>query len=171
MKSSAIQRIKFRKDMYDTLSYMLQPKPFRKRRFHRQKTRNGNDCLGRAINASVGFEMIKNMEHLAKLIGLNVGVGSEKIKYTAICNNGIKPFGMGPMVMVETTKNYRIMELRLRDIIPRQIIEDIADGSVDIQKVLSEYGTMNLILLYQFLDLENGLKVVNHATNVKFIFE
>lgn len=75
---------------------------------------------------------------------------------------------MGPLLPLVHELEYELLEPMLLDIWDIDIIDTIQADELDIELLLASYNSNILMLVMEFLDLEEGLIPVAHAAVVRF---
>ena len=85
-------------------------------------------------------------------------------------DKGIKLFGHGPTLHRIRGNKFQIFELKEIDFWEEERIDDIFDGRIDLELMLSQYNTKSLIIAYNYVDIFDDFKEHCHTVAVKYSY-
>ena len=84
----------------------------------------------------------------------------------------MEPTGHGPILSrIYANKFFQLFEPKYLDIIDLNRIDEMFDGRVDFEIQMSSYVTKNLVLVYRYIDVEQGFNHFTHAVNLRHSYK
>ena len=83
----------------------------------------------------------------------------------------MRPFRLGQIYQQKFQNEFEQYELEVKEIWDQRVLDKIRDGEQNLELLLSRFEEGNLVLLQEFMDVNDKMKTKMHATNVRFNFE
>ena len=109
-----------------------------------------DDCLPRAINASIGEAVFETPDQLTDVMKLYRKIGKEQIQKEVWSNGGFRPTKLGPIIPNKNKDFYEIWELRVVDQWDHVILSKPKQSMHYLEIAFSKYKALFLIMVYEY---------------------